>query len=666
VSDETIALVPRGGNAAGLTTRISFRPTPERGATAPTGQIGRISAEHNRTIAELTLERPLITELVTDGRERRRSVPFDQIPRQMKLAVLAIEDRRFYDHPGVDIIRTIAAVVTNLRGDRPYLVGGSTLTQQLVKNFFLTPEKSIRRKLLEQFMALVVERKLTKDQILALYLNEVYLGQRGSFAIHGVAEGARLMFAKDVRNLNLNEAATIAGVIQAPQVHSPFRSLERAKARRNVVLEAMRAAEFIPEDTATRVSREPVVVADRAIDSEAPYFVDYVSKGIADAYPQLVSGNAVEVHTTLDLRLQRLAEAAIREGMSHVDQLLAKKGSPRAEAALIALDPATGDILAFVGGRSYSQSQFNRALNARRQPGSVFKPFVYLAAFERTGADPGPLLTPATIVSDEPTAFTFDHQEYRPTNYDGTYAGPITLRRALAQSRNIPTIKVAQAAGYSRIADLWKRVGTGAPPKPYPSIALGVFEATPLEIATAYTVFPNLGEVHPARWVDRIVSPEHETIPLPASAPHRVVAPEVAYVVLDMMRGVMNEGTGSGARAAGFALDAAGKSGTTNDLRDAWFVGFTPELLAVVWVGLDDNSPVELTGSQAALPIWTSFMSRALSGHRSVPFRAPAGVTFADVDPDTGALATRRCPRKLREAFLRGSEPLLPCDRHRF
>jgi penicillin-binding protein 1B len=374
----------------------------------------------------------------------------------------------------------------------------------------------------------------------------------------------------------------------------------------------------------------------------------------------------VDVYTPLDLHLQRIAHEAVRDGLTRVDELLAKRKRQRAQAALIAIDPRTGEILALVGGRSYNQSQYNRATTARRQPGSVFKPFVYLAAFEHAYAEGRNDATPATVVLDEPTTFEFNEQTWSPNNYDGDYEGAITLRRALALSRNIATIKVAEHAGYDTVAALWKRVGAGTPPRPYPSIALGVFEATPLEIASAYTVFPNGGTIKPLRPIARMVMGGRE-VPLKVPpGPKAVARPDTTYLVTNMMRSVINEGTGAGARAAGFSLDAAGKSGTTNDLRDAWFVGFTPELLTVVWVGLDDNQPLGLSGTQAAVPIWTTFMMRALAGRPNLPFEAPDGLVFVDIDRDTGKVAAPSCPRVFREAFLPSTEPAEICQLHSF
>jgi penicillin-binding protein 1B len=517
--------------------------------------------------------------------------------------------------------------------------------------------------MLEWFMSVILEQRLTKDQILELYLNDVALGQRGSFAIHGVAEAARLFFAKDITNVSLSEAATIAGVIQSPSRLSPFNHAERALERRNVVLRSMAGAGFITTDAAERATREPLQVAARALDSEAPHFVDYVSQELQEKYASIAA--TVDVYTTRDLHLQRVAQDAVRDGLTKLDEILARRRRQRAQAALIAIDPRTGEILALVGGRSYNQSQFNRAISARRQPGSVFKPFVYLAAFEHAHAAGLTDVTAASVVADEPTTFNFNEQVWNPGNYDNEYDGPITLRRALALSRNIATIKVAEAAGYDEVATLWRRVGAGTPPRPYPSIALGVFEATPLEIASAYTVFPNGGTIRPLRAISRLVTGGRD-ITVPVQAPKTVARKDTTFIVTNMLRSVLNEGTGASARAHGFALDAAGKSGTTNDLRDAWFVGFTPELLTVVWVGLDDNQPLGLSGTQAALPIWTSFMTRALAGRPNLAFEPPEGITFVEIDRDTGRVATPGCPRIFNEAFIEGTEPREVCPLHSY
>lgn len=627
--------------------------------------VTKITPAVGKPLETLRLESPMLAALASG--QRRRYVPLNMIPKRMVQAVLAIEDRRFYEHPGVDLIGTIGALARNIRGDRKYLAGGSTLTQQIVKNTFLTPQKTLKRKLSEQFIAVVMERRLTKDQILELYLNEVVLGQRGPFEIHGVAEASRIFFGVDLRNVTIAQAATIAGVIQSPSSLSPFRNAERALDRRNLVLREMADAAFITPDEKTKAQAEPLGISARAMENEAPYFVDYVSQLVDEGYTGLLKKDAaVDVFTTLDVHYQRLAQEAIAEGLAQVDkQLLARKKKDIAQVAMVVADPRTGEILAMIGGRGYNQSQYNRAVTSRRQPGSTFKPFVYLAAFEKMAEMSSHDLTPATIQIDEPTTWIDDQgKPYTPGNYQNEYDGPVTLRFALAHSRNIVAIKVAEQAGYDRVADLWKKVGVGTPAKPYPSIALGVFEASTLDMANAYTLFENAGQLRPLRAITRITENGQDK-KVKTEDPRDVARPDTTYLVTNMLRSVINEGTGAAARSAGFLLDAAGKTGTTNDQRDAWFIGFTPDLLAAVWVGFDNNNPIGLTGAQAALPIWTAFMKRATAGRPDKEFATPEGLVFVDIDKETGKLATPGCLKTIREAFLPGSEPTELCPLHK-
>jgi penicillin-binding protein 1B len=674
-----VSVVPRAGSHSGKLLNISFqRPAPVRRGRAPrppaiSNRIEALSVG-KQAISRVTMDAPMLTALI-QARVKRRQVPLSALPTRVVHAVLAIEDRRYYSHPGIDPIRMAGALFTNVFGNRPYLEGGSTITQQLARNFFLTEEmaieqqtrqRSLRRKLLEQFMAVVLDLRATKDEVLELYLNDVYLGNRGSFAIHGVAEAARLYFGKDVNNVSIGEAATIAGIIQSPGTLSPFNSPARVQERRNVVLEAMADAGYISADAAGRAAAEPLSPVARALDAEAPYFVDFVGQTLAEKFPAVTETSvAVDVYTTLDLHLQRFAQDAVSSGIAKVDQLLSRRRRKRVpQAALIAVDPRTGDILAMVGGRSYNQSQFNRAVSANRQPGSVFKPFVYLAAFERA-AEEGSPLSPVTLVNDEPTTFDANGTPWTPANYEDEYDGEITLRRALAMSRNAATVKVAEQAGFDRIAELWRRIGAGTTPRAFPSIALGVFEATPYDIATAYTIFSNAGHRRNLRPILKINRGGDE-IDVEEAPIKRITRADTTYLVTHMMRSVLSEGTGAAVRASGFSLDAAGKTGTTNDLRDAWFAGFTPELLTVVWVGLDDNQALGLSGAQAALPIWLNFMQRALAGRGEHAFDVPDNINFVDIDKDSGTIALPTCPHVYREAFIVGSEPVRLCELHRF
>jgi penicillin-binding protein 1B len=679
VMRDTIAVRPRTGAAQGKTIQVTFSTPPpaKRGAAAgppPPTTIRELLLVGNGSQESVELDTPLLTALMTGGaREKRRRVPLASIPKYMQQAVLAIEDRSFYSHPGINPFPMMATLVINGLGLGERRLATSTITQQLSRMFFLSDEfnaelqrgeRSYARKVREGAMSLVLERRASKDEILEMYLNDVYLGQRGSFAIHGVAEAARIFFGKDVANLTIAEAALIAGVIQSPASRSPFTNSKRSIERRNVVIRAMADEHFITADQAARAEHEPLQVVARGVDTEAPYFVDMVSQQISEQFPALTNKTgAMDVYTTLDMNLQRSALDAVRTGLARVDQLLARRKRKNiTQAALIAVDPRTGEILALVGGRSYNQSQFNRVLAAHRQPGSVAKPFVYLAAFEAAAADGRTDFTPASITKDEPEVFDVNGEPWEPKNYDD-YDGDITWRRALAMSRNLGTIHVGYAVGFDKVAALWKKVGVGTPPRAYPSIALGVFEMTPFEVAQTYTLFVNGGSVRPLVALDRIEAGGRTERPAPGK-PRKVARPDTTFLVVNMMRSVINEGTGAAVRAQGFSYDAAGKTGTTNDLRDAWFAGFTPELLTVVWVGYDDNQPLSLSGSQAALPIWTDFMKQAMAGHPNVTIPAPDGITYAEVDRDTGKLATPGCPHTINEAFLAGTEPTEYCPIH--
>jgi penicillin-binding protein 1B len=623
-----------------------------------------------RRYTSLPLEPELITYLYTEEREKRRRVAFEEFPDTLVKAVLAIEDRRFFSHPGLDPIRLVGAAIRNARSDSAIPQGGSTITQQLCKNFFLTPERSYRRKAQEALLAFVLERRATKQEILELYLNEIYLGQSGSFSINGMGEAARTYFHKDVTNLTLPEGALLAGMIQSPNPYNPFRHEKRATERRNEVIRAMRDAGFIDEKQMEEALAAPLLVEKASVDkTDAPYFVDLVRQQLAQRYDakDLTTQN-LQIHTSLDLHLQALGQAALEHGLDRVQEMIKKRTTAPVQGCLIALEPASGKVVALVGGRSYGASQYNRVVQARRQPGSTFKPFVYLAAFEAGFDDPSlPPITPATVVDDEPAVFFYEDKEYIPTNYEDTYHGMVTLRRALAMSMNIATVKVAEMVGYDRVAQVWsKKLGIGAPIQALPAIALGSFEATPYEMATAYNVLANGGlKVEPVTITrvaderDRVLEQHH------APVPERVVRAESAFLVTDMLRSVINEGTAASARGMDFRPEAAGKTGTTNDYRDAWFCGFTPDLLAVVWVGFDDNTPVGLSGTRAALPIWVDFMKAATSGQRSSPFPPPPeGIVTATIDSDTGLLAGPGCPHTRSEVFVMGTEPREICGVH--
>ena len=661
--EETQDVPAAGGQFAAGRTTVTFAPRTTQGASEPilvtfTGNkvTGIRGLGTKKDYESLTLEPELITYLFDDSREKKRIVKFEEIPDHVVKAVLAIEDRRFFAHPGLDPLRIVGAAVRNIRAES-YIQGGSTITQQLVKNFFLTPERTFRRKAQEALLAFVLERRAEKKDILELYMNEIYLGQVGSFSIQGVGQAARMYFQKDVGNLTLAEAALLAGMIQSPNPYNPYRHPQRALERRNQVLRAMQDAGFATPEAAKAAIAQPVEVKSASLDrTEAPYFVDLVKTQLQERY------------RAEDLATQNLAQQALSDGLARVEKMIRRKRSEGPlQGALIAIEPSTGAVLALVGGREYSSSQYNRATTARRQPGSTFKPFVYLAAFEATFDDPAlPPITPATVVEDAPTVFFFGRQEYAPQNYENTYKGYVTLRTALAHSLNVATVKVAEMIGYERIADLWnRRMAMPGEVKPYPALALGSFEATPLELAAAYNLLANGGVKVPPTTVLSVVDERNVSLKQTTSAPPRVARAESTYLVVNMMRSVINHGTAAAARSMGFTADAAGKTGTTNDLRDAWFAGFTADLLCVVWVGYDDNAPVNLSGSKAALPIWVEFMKGAQAGSKGQKLAPPAAnVISVEIDRDTGLLATPYCPRTIAESFIAGTEPQEVCSWH--
>jgi penicillin-binding protein 1B len=654
-----ITLIELAGAKRGRTVRVRFGVD-----TSGTKRVVGIDVPPAGSIDRLALGAPLLSTLHAGERRKRRDTPLTDIPRRVIQSVLAAEDHRFFDHHGVDAVRIAGAAVTNITGNRRYLVGASTLTQQLIKNTLLGPEQTLSRKVHEQALAILLERRLSKARILELYLNTVYLGQQGSFAIHGVAQGARALFGKDLRNLTLGETATMAGIIQAPQLHAPDRHPDRARSRRNGVLQAMVEQRFLTPDEALAAARAPIRGVADTDDVEAPYFVDLVDNQLEQVLPDRDADRAgLQIVTTLDVHLQRLAETAVRAGLRRVESQLPDAAGEPPQAALIAVEPQTGAIRALVGGGSYRASQFNRADRAHRQPGSIVKPFVYLAALERARRDPAFPFTASSLIDDTPTTFVFEGRTWQPANYGDVYDGPVTARMALSRSRNVAAVKVAERTGFQAVADLWAASSGGATPPAYPSLALGVFEATPLDVAVAYTVLANGGVRVPLTSILR-VSDGDTPIDLIVDAPRRVAEADSAFLVTEMLASTLDSGTAVGVRRQGFLADAAGKTGTTDDLRDAWFAGFTPTLLTVVWVGMDDGSPLGLTGAQAALPIWTDFMRSALDGRPSPAFSPPTGITFIDVDPATGLRATTRCPESIREAFRDGTEPDAVCPLH--
>ncbi len=635
---------------------------------------GRISSitglSDNSPRTEYSLEPQLLTSLYDKNREKRRLVKYSDIPPVLVHSVISIEDKRFFQHSGFDPIRIVEALWVDLR-EHHRAQGASTITQQLARNLWLTSRKTWSRKFDELLITIHLERKLTKQKIFEYYANQVPLGRRGSFAIRGFGEASEAYFGKDIRQLTLPEAATLAGLIQSPSYRNPVRWPTRATDRRNVVLARMLDNHYLTEPQYEAAIQAPLAIARQGIESaDAPYFVDLVNDRLAEEFQDRdFQDSGSKIYTTIDLDLQRDATEAVATGMREVDALLAKRhkaGKPLEEppqVALICLDPHTGEIKALVGGRNYGMSQLDHVL-AKRPSGSTIKPFVYAAALD-TGlsGNPNPI-TPSTIFSDEPQTFLFNGKSYEPVDYHHEdWLGDVTLTTAFAKSLNVPAVEVAQAAGYGTVADLAHQAGL-PDIRATPSMALGSYNVTPLEIAGAYTLFDNNGVRVDPRFISRIVDKSGNSIWESQPQTKKILDPRINFLTVTLMEEVLRSGTGAGVRARGFTLPAAGKTGTYND---AWFAGFTSKLLCIVWVGRDDYQDLKLEGNKAALPIWTDFMKRAHK-HRAyrdaTPFTVPDGVVSAQIDPLSGALATSACPKVSTAYYLLGTQPVQFCPLH--
>ena len=619
-----------------------------------------ISLRDNTTRTVYSLEPELVTHLFDQKREKRRLLAFDDLPKQLVNAIVSVEDKRFFEHAGFDPLRIAKAVYINVKKGRKE-EGASTLSMQLSRNFWLSLDKNWKRKIEEALITLVLEQKLSKQQIFEHYANMIDLGRRGSFAIRGVGEASQAYFGKDVRSLSLPESATLAGLIQLPSFRNPIRWPDRAKSRRNVVLQLMRDNGYISDKEFGDAAAAPMTIVRSGADTgDAPYFVDLVNDFLHESLADHdFTSSSYRVYTTLDTELQQDAEEAIRAGLAEVDKQLErrkKKNGGGAQVALIAMDPTNGEIRALVGGRSYGLSQLNRAV-ARRQPGSSFKPFVYATALNTALEGGANVFTPTSTVVDEPTTFWFDGKPYEPNNHGNHYFGTVTLRTALAKSLNIPAVKLAEAVGYGEIVKLARSAGMNLQIRPTPALALGAYEVTPIEVAGAYTVFANRGLFSKPSWVRTVRDDTGSEIFSHKPVRKQVLDQRIAFLMTSMLEEVVRSGTGAGVRARGFGLPAAGKTGTSHD---GWFAGYTAKLICVVWVGYDDNEELNLEGSQSALPIWTEFMKRAHT-HRAYrgagPFPMPDGVVTVPIDPANGLLASAGNSNARSEVFVTGTQP---------
>jgi penicillin-binding protein 1B len=650
----SIAVVPPAESAS-VPARIDFNTKQ---------QVSRIEVK-GKPVKSWSAGSPLITNL-SSGREKRQMVRFREIPPVLVQAVVSAEDKHFFQHRGLDIRRIAKAAYVDLQSGRKE-EGASTITMQLVRGLWLQPEKRWKRKFTEAMMTMYLEKKWSKEAIFEAYANEIYLGQQTAYSIHGFAQGAKMFFGKDLREITLPEAALLAGMVQRPSYFNPFRNPERALERRNLVLSLMRRNGYISQAQYTSAAGMPLnVTPARQKDGafQTAYFVDRLNDELQKA--DMSQNGAREVYTSIDLNLQRAAHDAIAIGMKEVDRLLAatyKKTGSHAEAALIALDPHTGEIKAMVGGRDYGRSQFNRVL-AKRPPGSAFKPFVYAAALN-TALTGGPsIFTLATTVDDSPISIMSNGKMYRPANFHNEIFGTLTLRQALAKSDNIAAVKVAQQVGYNNVVAMARRAGLTSDIGATPSVALGSYAVTPFEIAGAYTTFANSGRYVKPRMITSVRGASGENLTPSGVESRQAIDPRIAFLMVDMLQEVMRSGTAAGVRSRGFTLPAAGKTGTSHD---GWFAGFTTKLLCIVWVGFDDYSELNLEGAKSALPIWAEFMKRAtrVAAYRNArPFPQPSGITSARICSESGKLAGDLCSSVRNEEFIDGTQPQDRCQQH--
>ncbi len=627
-----------------------------------------VEAGDGHEIYHFFLEPGQIGGVHTDEPEERREMTLDEVPVALVRAVLAVEDKRFFEHEGVDLRALARAMVVNVRSGE-VRQGGSTLTQQLMKNFFLTPERSMSRKLREAAMAMVAERRFSKLEILENYLNEIYLGQKGSTAIHGVWEASRFYFGREPTELSLGQVAALAGAIRAPNYYCPHRHPERVIGRRDLVLGLMYEQGDIDVGEYETALNSPLDAAPSPQQAiEAPYFVDFVRGELLGRYPsEVLTGEGYRIFTSLDGEMQAIAEEVVSENLAEIEadigEAVEASGGQTLQAALVALNPRTGEIRAMVGGRDYGESQFNRVIESRRQPGSTFKPIVMLAALgsEQVG---NVHYLPTTKVIDERIVWKYEGKVWSPSNYEDRFYGEVTVREAIEHSLNSATARIARDVGIRPIRDLAVRLGMDEKMLAFPAIVLGGWAVPPFDLAKVFGVMANGGLAASPLSVKKVVDRKNAMVEGHRVEMKKVIPSTDAYLITHLLAGVMERGTGAVARRKGFKHPAAGKTGTSNDYKDAWFAGYTPDLLAVVWVGFDRSASMGLAGSEAALPIWTDFMRRALADHPHTSFDVPEGIVLLDVDKNSGGRAVVGCSDVVREAFLVGEEPRTNCPLH--
>ena len=628
-----------------------------------------VRLDTNEPLSAAKLEPEKISSIFDEQMEDRTVIELKDVPPLLLESIILIEDERFFKHKGIDPLGIMRAAVKNLMA-MSIVEGGSTLTQQLVKNYFLTSNRSFVRKVQEQLMAIELEQHHTKGEILEAYINEIYLGQRGSSSISGVAEASKYFFAKNVDQLTVGESALLAGMIRSPYRYNPRTNKDNAKQRRDFVLKRLFENNLITAKQYKEAEEEKLIAPKMELKSgSAPYFIDFVKKQLSDLYPEAVlQTEGLKIFTTLDMTMQLTAEEALIKGLEKLETTYAK-GLPKdhnglLQGVLVAMQPSNGYLRALVGGRDYSVSQFNRATQSYRQPGSAFKPFVYLTALDPRRSNT--FFTPASIVEDKYFTVESGGKDWTPKNYDKKEHGSVTVRTALEHSYNIVAAKIAISAGLNNVVNTAKEAGINSKIDAVPSLALGSFEVSPIELAAAYTIFPNGGILAQPISIMQVVTEDGEVLEKETIKMQRVFDAGPVYLVTNLLKGVVDRGTAALARSMGFTDLAAGKTGTTSNYKDAWFVGFTPDFLALTWIGYDDNAETNMSGSRGALPIWTEFMKNVsqntVQEKTLADFSAPPCIVKTNIDQKTGKLSDRTCPVFIEESFLEGTEPTSTCS----
>ncbi len=627
------------------------------------GRVLSLISPDGGELKSIHLEPEEIDRIMGPQMESRRPVSLAAVSPSLQNAVIASEDARFYSHIGIDVLAIGRASFVNLK-ERRLAQGGSTITQQLAKNFFLTPQKTLWRKLREVELALILELRFSKKQILEMYLNKIYFGQEGPRGIYGVEEAAGFYFSKQAKDLSLEESALLAGIIRSPRRYANIRDREAPRERRNAVLAHMRRLEMIREDEFQRAKSAPVRIRQRSAPVHvSSYFVDYIQRITAEELGgEKLYRTGYRYYTTLDPTLQAAAEEAVSRGIEEIERAAFPSTEPL-QVALVAVDPATGAMTAMVGGRSYKQSRFNRAVDAKRQSGSAFKPFVLLAALSQS-PEGRAAKTLSTMLSAEPISVSTPEGMWTPANFEGKTYGNITIRKTIEDSVNTATVRLANDLGLKEVLQTARAAGITSPLAEVPSMALGSFEVTPVELAYAYTTIASGGIRFAPFPFFSVEAVNGDILMAKKLQRERAFDPRVAYLTSYALEGVLDRGTAKEAKTLGIYFPAAGKTGTTNGNRDSWFVGYTPDVVCAVWVGYDSGGDTGLTGAKGALHIWARFL-RALYPHAGPRvLNPPEGVEKALIDPESGYLATTACPQTLREAYITGTAPKETCPLH--